>query len=142
MADPMIPVPEKTSEELLTRAGSGDRRAFELLYDRLAGPVLGLATRLLGNRAHAGEVTREVLLELWQTAPRYRAEKGDAVGWALAIAHRRAVERARSEQTVSAREATTAFEARRGTPFNEVAEHDEERGQVRRGLDRLTELQR
>ena len=157
MAEPMIPVadrhhrpvarakPEATSEELLTRAGSGDRRAFELLYDRVAGPVLGLATQLLGNHSHAGDLAREVLLELWQTAPRYRAEKGNAMCWTLAIAHRRAVERARSEPTVRAREATTTFEARRDRPFDEVTEsvgYHEERGQLRRCLDRLTELQR
>ena len=134
-----------TSEELLTRAGTGDEHAFELFYQRVAGPILGLVHQLLRNRSQAEEVTQEVLLELWRTACRYRAEKGKAISWALTIAHHRAVDRVREEQARRGREVKATFERRYDRPFDdaaEAAEHEDERDQVRRCLDRLTELQR
>lgn len=68
-----------TSEELLTRVGLGDESAFALLYERLTGPILGMARRVLWDRAQAEEVTQEVMIELWRTAPRYSAAKGKAL---------------------------------------------------------------
>jgi RNA polymerase sigma-70 factor (ECF subfamily) len=137
--------PAVTSEELLTRAGSGDEGAFSLLYERLAGPILGMARRVLWDRSQAEEVTQEVMIELWRTAARYSAEKGKALSWALTLAHRRAVDRVRSEQAATNREGRATFEAGHDRPFDEVAESleaREERDQVRACLDRLTELQR
>ena len=134
-----------SSEELLTRVGSGDEDAFSLLYDRLAGPVFGSARRLLRNRWHAEEVTQEVLLELWRTAGRYTPVKGSALNWALTMAHRRAVDRLRSEQAAAEREQRAAFDPSATVPFDEVAEtaeHHENCERVRAGLRRLTALQR
>lgn len=134
-----------TSEELLSRVGGGDEAAFELLFERLSGPIFGMAHRVLWDRSHAEEVTQEVTIELWRTAARFSAEKGKAVSWALTLAHRRAIDRVRSEQAATNREGKATFEAGHGTPFDEVAEHaenNEERGRVRACLQRLTELQR
>lgn len=133
-----------TPEELLTRSGLGDEQAFAALYDVLAGSILGMAARVLRDRAQAEEVTQEVMLELWRTAPRYSAEKGKALSWALTLAHRRAVDRVRSEQAATNRENKANFEAGHATPFDEVAElaeNRDERDRVRACLDRLTELQ-
>ena len=138
--------PGLTSEELLTKvAQQGDEAAFAMLYDRLAGPIFGMAHQVLRNRSHAEEVTQEVMIELWRTATRYSADKGKAVSWALTMAHRRAIDRVRSEQAATNRETKAMFEAGQSTPFDEVAEsaeHRDERAQVRACLDRLTELQR
>lgn len=134
-----------TAEELLVRVAKGDERAFDVLYDRLAGPVLGLVRRILRDAAQSEEVTQEVMVELWRTATRYSPERGSALNWAMTLAHRRAVDRVRSARASSDREVKATFEAARARPFDEVAEAVAarwERSQVRRCLTNLTELQR
>ncbi|GAA3568277.1 ECF RNA polymerase sigma factor SigK [Amycolatopsis ultiminotia] len=147
---PMAAVPSgeqspPTAEELMALVVKGDERAFEQLYDRLAGPVYGLVRRIVRDTAQSEEVTQEVLVELWKTAPRYSAAKGSALNWAMTLAHRRAVDRVRSARASTEREHKATFEAARGRPFDEVAESVAtrlERSQVRRCLRALTELQR
>ncbi|WIX89702.1 ECF RNA polymerase sigma factor SigK [Amycolatopsis sp. DG1A-15b] len=146
----MAPVPAEapagpTAEELMVRVAKGDERAFELLYDQLAGPIFGLVRRILRDAAQSEEVAQEVLLELWRTATRYVPDKGSALNWAMTLAHRRAVDRVRSARAGTEREQKATFEAARGRPFDEVAESVTarlERSQVRRCLSFLTELQR
>ncbi|MGC7095361.1 ECF RNA polymerase sigma factor SigK [Amycolatopsis lurida] len=139
------PAPEVTTEELLTRVGRGDDGAFELCYERLAGPIFRVACRILRNRSQAEEVTQEVMIDLWRTARRYSADRGTAAGWALTLAHRRAVDRVRSEQTAGYWERRAPFAAGHDIPFDEVAERvviRDERDRIRACLDRLTDLQR
>ncbi|MFI5612907.1 ECF RNA polymerase sigma factor SigK [Amycolatopsis sp. NPDC051903] len=146
---PVAAVPEPaagaTAEELMVAVAKGDERAFELLYDQLAGPVHGLVRRIVRDSAQSEEVAQEVLVELWRTATRYTPEKGSALNWAMTLAHRRAVDRVRSARAGTERERKATFEAARGRPFDEVAESVTarlERSQVRRCLSSLTELQR
>jgi RNA polymerase sigma-70 factor (ECF subfamily) len=148
----MVPVPGTgdepagpTAEDLLVRVAKGDERAFDALYDRLAGPILGLVRRILRDSAQSEEVTQEVMVELWRTATRYSPDRGSALNWAMTLAHRRAVDRVRSARASSDREVKATFEAARARPFDEVAEAVAarwERSQVRRCLTSLTELQR
>ncbi|MPY86114.1 MAG: sigma-70 family RNA polymerase sigma factor, partial [Actinophytocola sp.] len=118
--------------------------AFAHLYDQLADQVFGLVRRVMRDPAQSEEVTQEVFVELWRTAPRYRAEKGGVVSWALTIAHRRAVDRVRSTQASANREARVAA-SQHERPFDAVADEvtgNFERRQLRRCLDALTQLQR
>ncbi|WP_410675633.1 ECF RNA polymerase sigma factor SigK [Amycolatopsis sp. cmx-4-68] len=134
-----------TAEELMVRVAKGDERAFELLYDQLAGPIFGLVRRIVRDAAQSEEVAQEVLVELWRTATRYAPDKGSALNWAMTLAHRRAVDRVRSARASTEREQKATFEAARGRPFDEVAESVTarlERSQVRRCLSFLTDLQR
>lgn len=134
-----------SAEELLVEVSKGHERAFETLYELLAGPILGLVRRVLRDGAQSEEVTQEVLVELWRTATRYSPEKGSAMNWALTLAHRRAVDRVRSARTSTERESRATFEAGRTRPFDEVAETatgNWERRQVRRCLGQLTDVQR
>ncbi|WP_052390119.1 ECF RNA polymerase sigma factor SigK [Streptomyces sp. NRRL B-24484] len=129
---------------LLPRIAHGDERAFGTLYEAVAGPVLGLARRVLRDRAQAEEVAQEVLLEVWRTAARYRPERGEVLTWVLTITHRRAVDRVRSAQASADRDRRVAA-ASRPPVYDEVAEAVErriDRDRVRRCLGALTELQR
>ncbi|MFI6028377.1 ECF RNA polymerase sigma factor SigK [Amycolatopsis magusensis] len=142
---PAQPEDDPTTEELLVRVAKGDERAFEQVYERLAGPILGLVRRVVRDGAQSEEVAQEVLVELWRTAPRYAPDRGSALNWALTLAHRRAVDRVRSARASTEREVKATFEASRSRPFDEVAESVNsrwERQQVRRCLGHLTELQR
>ena len=142
---PAVPRPEGAEvDELLRAVGRGDDRAFARLYDLLAPRVFGLARRVLRDPAQAEEMAQEVLVEVWRTAPRYDPERGSGLSWVLTIAHRRTVDRVRSEQAAADRLQKVAAQSVE-TPYDEVADQVAgrlERQQVRRCLDGLTELQR
>src|SRR5262245_6239731 len=58
---------------LLVASGQGDAKAFRELSRALGPKMYGLAARLMdGNGAHAQDVVQEVLIKLWQTAPRWQ----------------------------------------------------------------------
>jgi RNA polymerase sigma-70 factor, ECF subfamily len=142
------PVPEASAaapagpDDLLPRVARGDDAAFATLYDQVAPRVYGLVLRVVRDPAMAEEVTQETLLEVWRTAARFDRGRGSALSWLLTIAHRRAVDRVRSEQAGTARMRKVATIE---TPYDEVLEQATariERQQVRRCLDGLTGLQR
>jgi RNA polymerase sigma-70 factor, ECF subfamily len=137
--------PERVEiDELLRAVGRGDDAAFARLYDLLAPRVFGLARRVLRDPAQAEEMAQEVLVEVWRTAARFDPERGSGISWVLTIAHRRTVDRVRSERASADRLQKVAASTTQ-TPYDEVADQVGarlERQQVRRCLDGLTELQR
>jgi RNA polymerase sigma-70 factor (ECF subfamily) len=136
--------PDSALADCLRRVSLGDREAFDDVYTAMAGPVFGLARRVLRDPAQAEEVAQEVLIEVWRSASRFDPARGSARAWMLTMAHRRAVDRVRSEQASAQREARLASTSAE-TPFDQVTEVVEarfERQRVRRCLDGLTELQR
>ncbi|MGH4031539.1 sigma-70 family RNA polymerase sigma factor [Actinomycetota bacterium Odt1-20B] len=138
------PSAEPDLQELVGRVALGDEDAFASVYDVVAGSVLGVVRAVLRDHAQSEEVAQEVLVEVWRTAPRYRAERGTVINWILTLAHRRAVDRVRSVEAATARDHKAALLDR--TPdYDEVTEQVEarlEREQVRRCLRTLTEIQR
>lgn len=133
-----------TNEELLVATARGDQDAFALLYDRVSPQVIGVALRTLRDRALAEEVAQEVLVEVWRKADRFDPNRGSAAGWVTTLAHRRAVDRVRSEQASRNRDdrVSRRDEAR---AFDHVADEVEVRldhWQVRRALATLTDRQR
>ena len=85
---------------LLALVTKGDERAFAELYDELAPTIHGIVLRVVRDPAQAEEVTQEVFVDLWRLAARFDPARGGVRGWAMTIAHRRAVDRVRSEQSL------------------------------------------
>jgi RNA polymerase sigma-70 factor, ECF subfamily len=137
------PVPAGAGlEHALAAVARGDQDAFAQVYDQCAAAILGTALRIVRDPAQAEEVMQEALLEIWRTASRFDPAAGTARAWVMTLAHRRAVDRVRSEQKAAEREfrAATANVA-----YDEVTDAVEarlEHERVRRCLRTLTPLQR
>jgi RNA polymerase sigma-70 factor (ECF subfamily) len=139
-----VPDPDPGPADQLRAVAGGDEKAFARLYDLVAPRVYGLIRRVLRDPAQAEEVAQEVLVEVWRTAARFDPERGSALSWICTIAHRRAVDRVRSEQAATDRMVFVGT-ASVDTPYDSVADEVSgrlERQQVRRCLAGLTELQR
>jgi len=137
-------VGDESLESLLGLVARGDQRAFERVFEQVAAPVFGIVRRVLRDPAQSEEIAQEVLLEVWRQAARFSPERGSALSWVMTIAHRRAVDRVRTEAAASARTAR-AFWQDQPAEYDQVAEQVEvrlEQERVRRCLDTLTDLQR
>ena len=139
--EPDDPAPDLAA--LLARVARGDHHAFELVYGELAGPVYGVVRQVLRDPAQSEEVAQEVLLEIWRTATRFDPARGSGAAWALTIAHRRAVDRVRTETATSRREHKVAPDLSAAEDdVAEVVTTSLDHQRVRRCMDGLTELQR
>jgi RNA polymerase sigma-70 factor (ECF subfamily) len=128
---------------LLAQVARGDELAFRAVFDQTAGPVLGTVRRIVRDPAQSEEVMQEVLLEVWRTAVRFDPAAGSPAAWIMMLAHRRAVDRVRSEHSAARRELRAA--ATVSVEYDEVVEAVElnlDHERVRRCLSSLTELQR
>jgi len=133
--------PDQDLAELLARVARGDHAAFEALYEQLAGPVYGVARKVLRDPAQSEEVAQEVMLDVWRSASRFDAARGSAVAWVMTIAHRRAVDRVRAEDASVARERKLAPGPASGEDVAQLVEMALDRQRVRRCMGSLTTLQ-
>lgn len=133
-----------TDDELLRQVARGDQEAFVAIYDRYAGVVYGVIRGVLRDPAQSEEVAQEVMVEAWRTAVRFDPERGSVRTWLCTMAHRRAVDRVRSEQASRDRAERVAREGH-DPEHDHVAEAVAvriEHQQVRDALSTLTDLQR
>ena len=112
---------EATDSELILRIGMGDRSAFELLYQRYARPVFGLALRRLGDRGRAEDAVQETFASIWRAARSYKPDRGPGAPWLYAVARNAIVDRGRArcehagrDADRGARDRTRPARARRG----------------------------
>ncbi|MBB5034798.1 RNA polymerase sigma factor [Prosthecobacter vanneervenii] len=87
--------PELSEDELLQRAGRGDARAFDQLYDRLAPRLFGLLRQMLYDEKEAEEVLQEGFVQLWERAPSFDPERSKAFTWAVMLFRHKAIDRMR-----------------------------------------------
>jgi RNA polymerase sigma-70 factor, ECF subfamily len=131
-------------DALLRRVAQQDVEAFAAFYDNTRARVFGLVVRVLRDPGYSEETTQDVYLQVWRSAASYDPSAGTPLAWLMTLAHRRAVDRVRSEQSGSQRESRYGA-ANVELPADRVAEAviqlDEQR-QVTECLDSLTDPQR
>jgi RNA polymerase sigma factor (sigma-70 family) len=75
----------RSDEELLVRLPV-DQTAFVAFYDRHVDKVIAMAARRLRDPEAVADVVAAVWAAVLTAAPRYRPERGDAVGWLYGVA--------------------------------------------------------
>ncbi|HEX9064558.1 MAG TPA: ECF RNA polymerase sigma factor SigK [Streptosporangiaceae bacterium] len=129
-------------DALLLAVARGDEAAYEAAYDLVAGWVLGIVTKVLRDPAQSEEVMQEVMLDVWRRASAFDPERGSGTAWVMTLAHRRAVDRVRSERSHASREIRAARAVIEYDEVTEAVETSLDRERVRRCLGSLTALQR
>lgn len=128
----------------LSAAGRGNEAAFSEFYDLMSSLVYGIALKVVRDPSMAEEVTQETFVEIWRLAPRYDDSRGSAKSWTATIAHRRAVDRVRSEQSRRNREERDHERSveRESDSTSEAVIEKLDHSRVRHALDALSESQR
>ncbi len=131
-------------DALLRRVARQDADAFADFYDATRARVFGLISRVLRDRGYSEETTQEVYLQVWRSADNYDPASGSALAWLMTLAHRRAVDRVRSEQAATNRDVRygiASIDPEVDVVSDSVLVSDERR-RVVACLDGLTDLQR
>jgi RNA polymerase sigma-70 factor, ECF subfamily len=128
-------------DALVRQVARGDSTAFEELYDVLSSSVYGLALRVVRDPARAEDVTQDVFLEVWRKATGFDRELGRARTWVMTIAHRRAVDAVRRNESAKRNDAQAAPDPVQQPEPGEGIIRAEEHGAVRDCLQTLTDLQ-
>nr|WP_313673049.1 sigma-70 family RNA polymerase sigma factor [Mycolicibacterium sp.] len=131
-------------DALLRRVAHRDADAFAQLYDATRSRVYGMVCRVLRDRGYSEETTQDVYLQVWRTAESYDPASGSALAWLLTLAHRRAVDRVRSEQAATQRDSRygSANVERDTDSVTDAVLSGEDRRRVTACLDGLTDIQR
>jgi len=79
------PARHVSDEQLILRVRSGEREAFDQLYERYVGRVYRFVENRLNNRADVEETTQEVFVNVFSSLPTFRAEAPFAA-WVLGVA--------------------------------------------------------
>jgi len=89
---------------LVARLVAGDETALGLLHDALAAYVYSVALRICRDRALAEDTTQDVFVHAWERADTYDPTLASVRTWLGLVAHRRAVDRVRREESRRTRE--------------------------------------
>ena len=133
-----------SDEQLMRLIATRDGTALEYLYERYSASVMGLAMKMLGNRAEADEVVQETFWRVWSKTDSYRADRGTLLSWIFGIAHNLCIDMIRQQKVklLNIQETQIVNFANHG--MNEAASIRDavEREQVQSAMDDLPSEQR
>ncbi len=92
---------DESDEDLVARAGRGDRAAASILIARHSPRILALCRRLLQERAGAQDAAQETFLKLWVAAPRWRPGGAQLSTWLYKVATNACFDRRRSAKRLA-----------------------------------------
>jgi RNA polymerase sigma-70 factor, ECF subfamily len=136
-------------ETLATQVARGNSAALEVLYDRYASIVLGIALKVTGDQALAEEILQETFWRVWQSAATYQSQLGSFTGWLFRIARNLAIDTYRRRnvrpQAISGMEGSDPILDEMPDPNTDVPEQAQsilKNRQIRKALASLPVVQR
>lgn len=137
-------VAEASDDELVGRAGRGDKAAFGQLVARHRRRLMAVAMRSVGSRAAAEDVVQEVFTRAWVKAPGWqpRQEGGGAsyAAWLARVAVNLCIDDARRQRTTTLEVVPDAPDL--AASADEIMLAQERAARVRAAVARLPERQR
>lgn len=140
------PEDRDSEENLLLRAGRGDARAFEQLYDLLAPRLFGLMRQMMHDEREAENVMQTGFVQMWERASTYDPARVRAFPWAVMLFRRKAIDRmqvlGRRTRLLDSSTLEHATLAAQGPGAGERAAADEDSASVLSALNELPNEQR
>jgi RNA polymerase sigma-70 factor (ECF subfamily) len=125
--------------ELIVRAGAGDRAAWAALVGRYLGPISGYAWHMLGDRGEAEDVAQETFVRLMGKAAAWDADGGATLKtWLYRVAINLCTDRRRKHLPVLMDELPEVADGGAAA----IDERFDRARVVREALERLPERQR
>jgi RNA polymerase sigma-70 factor (ECF subfamily) len=88
-------VAEPTDEVLMTRVQAADQAALGRLFERYAGLIRGVASRIIRNATEAEDVVQDLFIFIQRKAAIFDRSKSTARSWIIQMAYHRAIDRRR-----------------------------------------------
>ena len=113
-----------SEEELITLLQKKSKEGFNYLYDNYSAALMGIALRVLGDRADAEEAVHDSFLKIWKSIEQYDIGKGRLFTWMARICKNNCLDRAksarskRSSKTDSIQDVVSATEKVHSTTLN------------------------
>lgn len=115
-------------EACLAACARGDQRALRQLYAEDSSRLLGVALRIVRDKALAEDVVHDAFIKLWRGAGSFDPSRGSARGWVFSITrhlalnavrnHYREVALSDEHEQVAAAHDSFEFSAREGQVYN------------------------
>jgi len=84
--------PDDELMALIDRVARRDEAALKALYDQTSGKLYGLALRVVRNNEWAEDALQDTFLQIWRTAPDYRASLSPPMAWLGLIVRSRSLD--------------------------------------------------
>lgn len=132
-----------SDRERVARAARGDQNAFRELYRAHVRPVYWIAHGILGEQAHAEDITQETFLVAWRKLPEFELASESLLPWLATICRFQAANRLRQVRRDAAHTTDAADEEIRDTvDIEEQVISAARTAQIIDALDTLSELDR
>lgn len=87
-----------SEEELVNRLKSGEKSAFEALYNSYANNLYGIVMKVVRTDPPAQDVIQEAFIKIWKNVSAYNNSKGSIFTWMLNITRNTAIDKLRSAE--------------------------------------------
>lgn len=126
----------------LAECAKGHRAALHRIYQHESRRLLGVALRIVRDRARAEDVLHDAFMNIWTRAASFDATRGEGRGWIHTIVRNQALSAVRTngrevsadEETIEALEADAVANA---APMADVFEVDADIGRLDECLEQL-----
>jgi RNA polymerase sigma-70 factor (ECF subfamily) len=109
---------------LAIRVRQADHGAFQALYERYGGAVLGLAHSIMHDRTAAEDITHDVFLGFWKNPHAFEPSRGQFVAWILRVTRNRAIDLLRRRRDVPFGGARATGEGEASDPTQWIVDTD------------------
>jgi RNA polymerase sigma-70 factor (ECF subfamily) len=132
----------KTDDELMSLIAEGHSKAFETLFDRYSGKVLGYAKKMLGSVEKAEEASQDIWVKVARLAPQYQKE-GYFNAWVMTMIRNHCLNIIRKDKRLFFHEdVEPLIDAEASAPFEEEIFTKNDISQVSKLMENLPEKQR
>lgn len=129
--------------QLIERLMTGEESALRKVIELYQNAVYGMAKAVLVEKSIAEEVTQDTFIALWRRPGAFDPEKGSLLGFLLAVARNKAVDRVRREEAYKKARDALLRESSSGPAGDAAfASQVEERQAIKESLMKLSTVQR